>query len=55
VRERRRPFDEVKDEIRRTLVGQREQEVYQELLLSLSNKYEVIRNEELIQKLVRGL
>jgi len=52
--ERRRTFDEVKNEIRTELEQRREQQLYAGLLATLTNTYPVIRNEHVIQDLVRG-
>jgi len=49
---RRRTLEEVRDEIRDRLVQERERARYQELLQELTNTYQVIRNEQVIQELV---
>jgi len=54
IPQRRQSFNEVKSAIRNTLEKQREQNLYNELLNSLTNKYKVIKNEKLINKLVHG-
>jgi peptidyl-prolyl cis-trans isomerase C len=50
---RQQSFDEVKTDIQVKVNEQREQELYLDILKTLTNKYEVIRNEELIRKLVQ--
>jgi peptidyl-prolyl cis-trans isomerase C len=50
---RQQSFDEVKADIQVKVTEQREQELYLDMLKTLTNKYEVIRNEELIRKLVQ--
>jgi peptidyl-prolyl cis-trans isomerase C len=52
IPQRQQPYDDVKTEIRNELQVQMEQQLYLDILKSLTNKYEVIRNEELIRKLV---
>ncbi len=54
IPQRRQSFNEVKSLIRNTLENEQEQELYSQLLNSLTNKYKVIKNEKLIKKLVHG-
>jgi hypothetical protein len=51
---RRRTLDEVKDQIRDVLAQQREQQLYADLFAALTNTYQVLRNETLIQDLVHS-
>jgi hypothetical protein len=53
IPERRRGFEEVREEIRDRLMQEREQQVYQHVLSTLTNRYPVQRNETVIQELVR--
>ncbi len=54
IPERRQSFDEAKAAIKSKLEDDQEQILYTSMLQTLTNKYEVIRNETLIRKLVNS-
>ncbi len=52
---RKQSFDEVKDGIKQELYSQREKALYNDLLTTLTNKYKVIKNDKVINRLTGEL